>query len=128
MTCSQPGMTIAAISRAGGAVANWVPWLLSSPSEFRPPPPAAHDSPERAAEMAVLRAFPRTPLSNARALFREAAVGGLRIHEYWNNHASRLLMEYGQANDAPRTARAYALLNVAFYDAGVACWDAKFAY
>ncbi|WP_426954086.1 phosphatase PAP2 family protein [Muricoccus radiodurans] len=106
----------------------WRPWLLASAEEFRPPPPPASDSPERAAEMAQVRAAQRTPLSNARAVFWEAAAGGLRSHEYWNGHAGRLLLEYGQGTDAPRAARAYALLNVAMYDSGVACWDAKYAY
>lgn len=108
--------------------ATWRPWLLESASEFRPSPPAPHDSPERAAEMQGLRAFERTPATNARALFWEAAVGGLRNHEYWNNQAARLVLESGQGASAPRTARTYALLNVAFYDAGIACWDAKYAY
>src|SRR3712207_674410 len=108
--------------------ATWVPWLLASPDEFRPPPPPAHDSPEGRAEMAQLKAFERTPRTNAGAQFWEVAVGGLRNFEYWNLHAGRLLLEYGQAADAPRAARTLALLNVAFYDAGVACWDAKYAY
>jgi membrane-associated phospholipid phosphatase len=108
--------------------ASWTPWLLSSPDEFRPPPPPRHDSPQRAAEMAALRAFQRTPLTNGQVLFWEGGAGGLRIHEYWNNHASRLVMEHGLAANPPRAARAFALMNVAFYDAGVACWDAKFAY
>jgi membrane-associated phospholipid phosphatase len=30
--------------------------------------------------------------------------------------------------NAPRAARAYALLSVAHYDAGIACFDAKYAY
>jgi membrane-associated phospholipid phosphatase len=106
----------------------WLPWLMESPSEFRPVPPPAFGSPERAAEMAQVREFPRTPSTTARALFWEVAVGGLRNYEYWNRHAARLLMEYGQGRDAPRVARAFALLNVGFYDAGVACWDAKYTY
>ena len=32
----------------------WKPWILTSPSEFRPAPPSAHDSRERAAEVAEL--------------------------------------------------------------------------
>ncbi|MBD0272753.1 MAG: phosphatase PAP2 family protein [Acetobacteraceae bacterium] len=108
--------------------AGWTPWLLSSAAEVRPAPPPAADSPERAAELAQLRSMERTPLSNARALFWEAAGGGLRSHEYWNNHAGRLLLESGRGADAPRAARAYALLNVAMYDSGIACWDAKYAY
>lgn len=108
--------------------AGWMPWLLSSAAEVRPPPPPAADSPERAAELAQLRSIERTPLSNARALFWEAAAGGLRSHEYWNTHLGRLLFEHGKATDAPRAARAYALLNVSMFDAGIACWDAKYAY
>lgn len=108
--------------------ATWRPWLLSAPDEFRPPPPPAHDSPEHAAEMAGLRAYQRTPRSNAGALFWEVAVGGLRNFEYWNLHADRLLMEYGRAADPLAAARALALLNVAIYDSGIACWDAKYAY
>ncbi|MBK1661132.1 phosphatase PAP2 family protein [Paracraurococcus ruber] len=113
---------------AAPQVPNWTPWLLSSAAEFRPPPPPAADSPERAAELAQLRAIERTPLTNARALFWEAAAGGLRSHEFWNNQLGRLLFENGQAGDAPRAASAYALLNTAMFDAGVACWDAKYTY
>ncbi len=108
--------------------AGWLPWTLAAPGEFRPPAPPAHDSAERAAEMTALRAFARTPLTDARATFWEVAAGGLRNYQHWNAHAARLLMEHGQAADAPGAARAFALLNVAVYDAGVACWDAKYAY
>jgi hypothetical protein len=31
-------------------------------------------------------------------------------------------------DNAPRAARAYALMSVAHHDAMVTCWDAKFAY
>jgi membrane-associated phospholipid phosphatase len=108
--------------------ATWTPWLLTKPDEFRPPAPPAFDTPEFKAEMDQVRGYARTPRSNALALFWEVAVGGLRNFDYWNQHAGRLLLEYGQARDAPRTARVFALLNAAFYDAGVACWDAKYAY
>jgi membrane-associated phospholipid phosphatase len=108
--------------------ANWRPWLLRTPDEFRPPPPPRHDSPERADELAMLRSFPRTPATNGRALFWEAGAGGLRVFEYWNNHARRLLLEYGKGQDGPLAARTLALVNVALYDVGIACWDAKYAF
>jgi PAP2 superfamily len=44
--------------------ANWTPLLLSSPSQFRPAPPPACDSPEVLAETAVVRDFPRTFVTN----------------------------------------------------------------
>jgi membrane-associated phospholipid phosphatase len=108
--------------------AKWKTWLLKTGDEFRPPAPPAFDSPEFKAEMAQVRGFQRTPTTNAQALFWEVAVGGLRNFDYWNEHAGRLLLEHGQAGDAPRAARVFALLNAAFYDAGVACWDAKYTY
>lgn len=104
----------------------WKTWVLTSPDEFRPPPPAAFNSPERAAELTELKTFPRTPKTNADAMFWEYAVGGPRNYQYWNAHAGRLTLEYGL--DAPSAARAYALESIAFYDAGVACWDGKYHY
>jgi hypothetical protein len=58
----------------------WKPWVLSSPGEFRPTPPIPYDSPEKAAELAEIKNFKRTPQTNNEALFWEAAVGGLRAH------------------------------------------------
>ncbi|MGZ5898085.1 MAG: hypothetical protein ACXWJ6_17745, partial [Xanthobacteraceae bacterium] len=59
----------------------WKPWVLSSSAEFRPGPPVAYDSPEKAAELAEIKSFPRTPQTNNEALFWEAAVGGLRAYQ-----------------------------------------------
>ena len=106
----------------------WKPWILTSPSEFRPAPPSAHDSRERAAEVAELKAYPRTHKTNADAFFWEYAVGGLRNYHFWNAHIGRLHFEYRLDANAPRTARAYAIQSVAVYDTAIACWDAKYAY
>jgi hypothetical protein len=46
----------------------WKPWVLSSASEFRPGPPIPYDSPEKAAELAELKTFSRTPQTNNEAL------------------------------------------------------------
>jgi membrane-associated phospholipid phosphatase len=81
-----------------------------------------------AAELHEVRRFRRTPKSNADALFWEHAAGGARSVQFWNQVLDRKILEYRLAEDPPRAARAYALLNVAFYDAAVACWDAKYAY
>ncbi|MEI4920555.1 hypothetical protein Q8G81_33890, partial [Klebsiella pneumoniae] len=42
----------------------WKPWVLASADEFRSPPPIAYDSPEKAAELAELKGFQRTPKTN----------------------------------------------------------------
>ena len=106
----------------------WKPWVLSSPGEFRPLPPVQYDSPEKAAELAEIKSFPRTPLTNSEALFWEAAVGGLRAHQYWNEQLSKKTLEYRLDDNPPRAARAFVLPFVTLYDAAIACWEAKYTY
>ncbi|WP_202329953.1 phosphatase PAP2 family protein [Mesorhizobium sp. L-8-3] len=106
----------------------WKPWVLSSPSEFRPEPPPAYDSAEKAAELSELKQFKRTPLTNSIASYWEGAAGGPRFFQYWNQQTSMKLLEYGLGADPARAARAYALVSITLYDAGIACWDAKYAY
>ncbi len=109
-------------------MATWKPWVLSSPSEFRPPPPIPYDSPEKAAELAEIKNFPRTPRTNSAALFWEYAAGGLRAYQYWSEQTSRKILEYRLDANPPRAARVYAIQTVTSYDAGIACWDGKYAY
>lgn len=108
--------------------ARWTPWVLAGPGELRPPPPPAPDSARMAREVQELRAVERTPRRVAAALFWEYAAGGTRSYQFWNELLGRTLLEHRLDHDAPRAARAYALLNVALYDAAVACWEAKYAY
>jgi hypothetical protein len=109
-------------------MAMWRTWVLDSPSEFRSPPPPAYDSPEKAAELAEIKNFPRTPKTNSAAYFWEYAVGGLRGHQYWAGQINRLALEYRFENDPPLAARAYALHDIAVIDAGIGCWDSKYTY
>jgi membrane-associated phospholipid phosphatase len=108
--------------------AAWKPWVLASPGALRPPPPPRHDSVALAAEMQEVRSVRRTPRTNAAALFWEHAAGGARAYQFWNELVGKKLLEHRLDHHAPRAARAYALMQVAFYDAAVACWDAKYAY
>ncbi|MBC7811470.1 MAG: phosphatase PAP2 family protein, partial [Burkholderiales bacterium] len=47
----------------------WETWVLTSGDEFRPDPPPAYDSEQLVAEMAVVKSFERTPVTNAKAAF-----------------------------------------------------------
>jgi membrane-associated phospholipid phosphatase len=78
--------------------------------------------------MAELKNVKHTPLANNEAMYWEVAVGGLRSHEWWNDQISRKTLEYRLDNDPPRAARAFALPFITFYDASIACWDAKYTY
>jgi membrane-associated phospholipid phosphatase len=107
--------------------ATWQTWVLERPNELRPPPPPAFDSEQVRLELAELKAFKRTPKFNHRAVYWEV-FGGARLYALWNDLARTKLLEYSDRFDPPTAARALATLNVAVLDAGVACWDAKYAY
>ncbi|MBX6367613.1 MAG: phosphatase PAP2 family protein [Rhodospirillales bacterium] len=105
----------------------WRTWVLSRPDEFRPPAPPAFDSEKTRADLVELKEFPRTPKSNHRAVYWEV-FGGARAYALWNETARLKLAESRGGFNAPAEARVFAALNIAFYDAAVACWDAKYAY
>lgn len=103
----------------------WQPWVLAQPGEFRPSAPPAFDSEQVKTAIGELKAFPRTPKSNHRAVYWEVN-GGARAHTLWNEIARTKLLESGKA---PQVAsRVLAALNIALLDAGIACWDAKYTF
>ncbi len=110
------------------AAASWQTWVLTSPDQFRPAPPPAYDSPELATEMDELRRLERTPATNSAALFWEWGAGGRRNYWFWNDEATRAILEANLHNDPVAAAQIYALANIAGHDSVVACWDAKYAY
>ena len=109
---------------------DWKTWVLESGDQFRPADRYAYDSAELAAEMDELRALveQRTGKKSTHGFFWEFGAGGVRNSWFWNEHAGRKILETGLGSNPPRSARALALMNVALYDAGVACWDAKYEY
>ena len=104
-------------------------WLLASASEVRPGPPPAHDSSQRATELAEVKAFKRTPVTNGLVHYTQyGRYGTPGTHILWNREVSRKLFEERLDANPPRSARLYALVNVANYDAVIASQDAKFTY
>jgi membrane-associated phospholipid phosphatase len=111
------------------ALRRWKPLGLASVSQFRPGPPPAPDSPERAAEIAEVKQFKRTPVTNAKAIywqFGQYGTAGLLYR--LSDEIGRQLAEAGLDGNAPRAARAYALVHAAHYDAYIASQDAKYHY
>jgi membrane-associated phospholipid phosphatase len=109
-------------------VGTWKTWLITSGDALRPAPPLAHDSAQRKAEIAELKAIQRTPAMMSHAWFWEWGAGGFRAWHLWNEQTSRKVLEYGLTERPPEAARAFALASFAVHDAVVACWDAKYAY
>ena len=107
----------------------WKPWVLPSTDQFRLPPPPAHDSEQRAAELAEVKTFQRTPQTNGFAFQWQFGVyGGPNVHVLWNRYVSQKLFEQKLDSNAPWAARAYSLLSVGYMDAYIASQDSKFAY
>jgi membrane-associated phospholipid phosphatase len=107
--------------------ATWKPWVLARPDELRPSPPPAFDSEAVKAALSELKTFSRTPSSNHRAVYWEV-YGGARAHALWNEIARMKVLEYRETLPPVTVSRLFAALNVAFLDAAIACWDAKYAY
>lgn len=107
---------------------SWKTWVLTSGSQFRPGPPPAYDSDQEKAELAEVLNYKRTPQTIADSLFWEGAAGGFRHFWYWSDVIDRKIFEYRLDGNAPRAARAYALLATAYIDSGIACYDAKYTY
>jgi len=90
--------------------------VLESGSEFRPGPP-----PDFAKEMEEMKNYKQTFRSLSNAF-------------YWANQSwfmdnlSKKIFENNLHMNPPRAARINAVVNVASYDAFIACWDAKYAY
>jgi membrane-associated phospholipid phosphatase len=107
--------------------ATWKPWVLARPDELRPPAPPAFDSEVVKDALGELKTFSRTPKTNHRAIYWEV-YGGARAHALWNEVARMKVAEYGAALPPLTVSRVFAALNIAFLDAAIACWDAKYAY
>jgi membrane-associated phospholipid phosphatase len=125
----------------------WQTWALESGSQFRPPPPPAHDSEARAAELAEVKAYVRDanpgselgfwpqgpagrpspdsmPISSNQIVLHYAPFN----HLLWLPELNQKLFEYRRDIDPLWAAHAYALVSVAAYDAGVAGMEAKYHY
>jgi hypothetical protein len=108
-------------------VAQVRPFVMSSPSQFRPGPPPRLDSREWARGYNLTKAYGdinsavRTPEQSEIAIFW---TGNTPPH--WNlnirKHAEHLAL------DDLETARLLAVTNTAMADAWIGCWDAKYHY
>jgi membrane-associated phospholipid phosphatase len=101
----------------------WKPWVLASPEQFRPAPPPAYDSPQRAAELAEVRNVELTFERKRTAFFWNAP----EIKE-WLAILNLKSFEYRLDDNPPRASRAMALLMVAAFDSFISCFEAKHHY
>jgi membrane-associated phospholipid phosphatase len=103
----------------GIELAKFTPIVLRSPDQFRPAPP-----PDFEKEMQDLKEFKQTFRSRSLA-FYWANNGGF---DFWSDEAAKKMFEYRMMDDAPVAARIYAVLHIAYHDAAIAIFDAKYTY
>ncbi len=103
----------------------WTPILLTSASQFRPAPPPACDSAQALSEVATVKNYARTFVSNYKAYYWQSPEG---LNTWPYRYADKFMFEDGLDRNPPRAARVYALLASTLYDAFIASQDGKFAY
>ncbi len=95
---------------------------------IRPGPPPPTSSQEMAADLAEVKFYARNITRDRLAIVHKWAdgAGTYTPPGHWNDIAAEYIAEARMSE--VRAARAFALLNMAIHDAGVACWEVKYFY
>ena len=133
------------LSGAGPQFAYMTPWVIASPSQFRPAGPPALTSARYAADFNETKSMGNatSPLRSADqtqyAWFWAASTASFM----WNSVARSLISDsehdrgdgddhrndrFGRRASTLSNARLLAQLNLAMADAGIGCWEAKYFY
>ena len=116
------------LSGAGPQFAYMTPWVIASPSQFRPGGPPALNSAKYAEVfnetkmMGSLTSPSRTADETLFSLFWNASTAAY----YWDQVALELGAE--RHTTLSENARLLGLVNVAMADAAIGCWEAKYHY
>lgn len=108
------------------------PFVMTSPSQFRAPPPESLDSKAYAEELAFVAHTgardnaDRTEYQTMCTPFWSDDLGTSTPPGHWNVVAQDLARR--NQLSVPETARLFALLNFAAADAGISCWETKYYY
>ena len=123
-----PGKWTGSPPVAGASHALMRPYSLSSPSQFRSPPPPAFGSAEFLTALQEVRTISdtRTPEQLRSAQERNLSTGSITGLGFFNELAEAYILEQG-LNELAAT-HVLAALNAAGSDAVIGCWDAKLHY
>ncbi|MCS6973538.1 MAG: phosphatase PAP2 family protein [Cyclobacteriaceae bacterium] len=109
---------------------NVLPWKMTHDDivALRPPPPPLADSEEMKAELNEVKQFLKNSTRERLRIvhFWADGAGTYTPPGHWNDIAAEYIAE-AQFSEV-RSARAFALLNMALHNAAVACWETKYFY
>jgi len=106
------------------------PWTMTSPSQFRVPPPPALDSDVWLHDYDETKAYGGA-ISSARTAEQTdlaAFVGGAGVHPMLQWHSTWRGIATDQELSVLGASRLFAMLSAASSDALIGCWDSKFQY
>ncbi len=109
-------------------LATATPWVIRSPSQFRPPGPAAMTTDQYTADFNEVKSMGGAAASGRtsdQTLFANFWQVG-NPPDYWDPVVISLAAE--RHFSMSQTARMLALVNLGIADALIGCWDAKYAY
>jgi hypothetical protein len=113
---------------AGPQFATMTPWVIESPSQFRPAGPPALSSAQYTADFSETKSMGSIS-SPSRSIDQTLAA------RFWNSTTAiylwdQVAVELGRRRHLTlsENSRLLALLNLATADAAIACWDAKYHY
>lgn len=125
-----PMLPFFGLRQFGNATVGVRAWMLTNDDivRERPGPPPSTQSEKMQEELAEVRRFANNLTREQLAIVHNWAdgVGTYTPPGHWNEIASHWIEEARFSE--VRTARAFALLNIALHDAAVGCWETKFYY
>lgn len=91
-------------------------WVLTSPDQFRSPPP-----PDLKEDMEAVKNYKADHLAKSRGFRWEFSWP-------WGEVVDQKIFEYNLSGNAPKAALVYALVSISDYDNQVAHWDSKYTH
>ena len=110
--------------KAEPSAGKWKPWVVSSGSAIKVPPPPRKGSQLAQADVHKLRAIVRSRTPGERR--KATAVSRAPVIQPWLEDVLGFVA--GRAKDPPTASRNYALVSVAMHDAAIAAWHWKYKY
>jgi len=113
---------------AGATLSGMTSYFLTSPNQFRPPPPPAFGSPDYLAGLHEIRSISDTRTADQRAIALQwnYGTGSFTAPGYWDMATANYIATYGL--DERAAAHAFAMTTTAMMDSFIGCFEAKYHY